>query len=137
MKKLITFSLIIILGISVYPQEKTQPAKSDNSGEQVIVPNADDKAEKNQSKTYSKSNAKKAFLDWINTKAYAANTDDEKKKLRNEWKRLVGADIFYPHFKMKEVEDWVKEKGSIKFFNLKGKPQFSKDEIKYIFKVKF
>ena len=80
-----------------------------------------------------------SFLGFINKKAYAATIDEkeEKRILREEWKRLLGIDIFYPYFKAKEVEDWVSQKATIEFFNIKGRPKFENDQIKYIFKARF
>lgn len=79
------------------------------------------------------------FLDFINKEAYAAIIDEqeEKKILRRKWEELLGVDVFYPYFKTKEIEDWVSEKVSVKFFNIKGKPKFEDNQIIYIFKVKF
>jgi len=83
------------------------------------------------------SSQKKAFLNLINN-AYAETIKkDEKKFLRKEWKKMLGIDIFYPYFKAKEVERWVKEKTSIHFLKIKGEPSFRKDKVQYIFKIKF
>lgn len=80
---------------------------------------------------------KKAFLNLINT-AYAETIKkSEKKVLRKEWKKMLGIDIFYPYFKAKEVERWIKEKASIYLFKIKGEPSFRKDKVRYIFKIKF
>jgi hypothetical protein len=80
-----------------------------------------------------------SFLDFINKKAYAATIDEkeEKRILRKKWEELLGIDIFYPYFKAKEVESWVRDKASVEFFKLRGRPKFDDDQIKYIFKVKF
>ena len=80
-----------------------------------------------------------AFFDFINRKAYAAKIDEneEKKILREKWKKLLGIDIFYPYFKAKEVEDWVSEKVSIRIFNMRGRPKLEKNKITYTFKVNF
>lgn len=79
------------------------------------------------------------FFSFINKKAYAATVDEEaeKEKLREEWKELLGIDIFHPYFKAKEVEGWVSEKASVKVFKVKGRPKFEDNQIKYIFTVKF
>jgi len=60
-----------------------------------------------------------------------------KKILRKKWKEWLGIDIFYPYFKAKEIEDWVKDKCSIKLFKMKGRPKFEKDRFTYTFKTKF
>ncbi len=78
------------------------------------------------------------FLSFINESIRAAIEEKEEKKiLRQQWQELLRMDIFYPYFKAKEVEEWVSQKASVKFFNLKGKPEFSNNQIKYMFRVKF
>jgi hypothetical protein len=84
----------------------------------------------------------RAFLDFINNKAYAADTKiaimkNDKAVIREEWRKFLGVDIFYPYYKAKEIEDWVSEKGSVKFGNLKGKPKFGDNKFTYTFKMKF
>jgi len=86
-----------------------------------------------------KEKARSPFLDFINTKAYAAKIDEEEEKkiLREKWKELLGIDIFYPYFKAKEVEHWIRNKASIKIFGMKGRPKFDRNQIIYTFKVTF
>lgn len=81
----------------------------------------------------------KAFFDFIDKKVYAATIDkkEERRILREKWKKFLGLDIFYPYFKAKEVEKWVRDKASIKIFNLRGRPKFENNQIKYTFKIKF
>lgn len=81
----------------------------------------------------------KAFFDFIDKKVYAATIDkkEEKRILREKWKKLLGIDIFYPYFKAKKVEKWVRDKASMKIFNIKGRPKFDNNQIKYTFTVKF
>jgi len=71
--------------------------------------------------------------------AEAKNADEERRKIREEWKETLGLDVFYPYFKAQEVEDYIKQKSTVKIFNLKGKAEFNKEskELKYIFKSKF
>jgi hypothetical protein len=71
--------------------------------------------------------------------AEAKNSDDERKKIREEWKETLGLDVFYPYFKAREVEDYIQQKSTVKVFNLKGKPEFNREtkSVKYIFKSKF
>ncbi len=54
----------------------------------------------------------KAFFDFIDKKVYAATIDkkEEKRILREKWKKLLGIDIFDPYFKAKKVEKWVRDK---------------------------
>ena len=62
---------------------------------------------------------------------------DEEKMIREAWKKAFGIDVWYPYYKAKEIEDWVKERLSFKIFKLKGKPKFQKNQILYIFKTTF
>ncbi len=86
---------------------------------------------------------KKGFsiIQLFKSKAFAAeeNSDDERKKIREEWKEFLGLDVFYPYFKAKEIENYIQEKSAIKLFNMRGKAEFSKDskQVKYIFKRSF
>lgn len=78
------------------------------------------------------------FLNFINARIRVAIEEKEEKKiLRQQWQELLRMDIFYPYFKAKEVEEWVSQKASVKFFNLKGKPEFSNNQLKYSFRIKF
>jgi len=68
--------------------------------------------------------------------------DDEKytkdrETMREEWRDLLGFDLFYLYFKAKDAEKWVKNKFSVKLFNIKGSPQFNKHRILYVFKATF
>jgi len=82
-----------------------------------------------------------SILRLFKSKAFAAakNADNERKKIREEWKETLGLDVFYPYFKAQEVEDYIQQKTTVKVFNLKGKPEFNREskEVKYIFKSKF
>lgn len=62
---------------------------------------------------------------------------DKKKQIRRAWKRVFGVDVWYPYYKVKEIEDWVKERVSVRVFSFKGKPRFENDQILYVFKAKF
>lgn len=62
---------------------------------------------------------------------------DEKKLIRQAWKEAFGIDVWYPYYKYKEAEDWVKERLSVKVIKLKGKPEFDRNHIFYVFKAKF
>lgn len=80
----------------------------------------------------------RSFLNFINESIRATIGEKEEKKiLRQQWQELLRMDIFYPYFKAKEVEEWVSEKASVRFFNLKGKPEFSNNQLKYSFRIKF
>ncbi|MFA5119454.1 MAG: hypothetical protein WC695_11515 [Candidatus Omnitrophota bacterium] len=75
---------------------------------------------------------RQAFCSFYNTPKVS-----EEKMLRQEWAKVFGIDIWSPYYKAKEVEDWVKEKCSVKVFKLKGKPEFSKNSFVYVFKTRF
>lgn len=62
---------------------------------------------------------------------------DEEKLIRQQWKEFFGMDVWYPYYKAKEIEDWVKEKFKVKIWKFKGKPRFRRDRIDYIFRMKF
>jgi hypothetical protein len=62
---------------------------------------------------------------------------DEKKLIRMAWKKVFGLDVWYPYYKAKEIEDWVKERFSLRIHGFKGRPKFENDQILYVFKKKF
>lgn len=61
----------------------------------------------------------------------------EEKLIRQEWEKVLGMDVWYPYYKAKEVEAWVKEKFSVRVFKFKGRPEFSKRGFIYTFKARF
>jgi hypothetical protein len=85
--------------------------------------------------------SKFSIIKLFKSKAFAEtkNLDEERNKIREEWKEYLGLDVFYPYFKAQEVENYVQKKASVKLFNMKGKPEFNKESkgVKYIFKSKF
>ena len=78
---------------------------------------------------------------WFDSLVIVARIDDndERNKIRNDWKEFFGIDVFLPYYKAKEVEEFVQEKVSVKFFNIKGRPEYDRQtrQVKYIFKKKF
>ena len=51
---------------------------------------------------------------------------------------LLGVDIFYPTFKIEEIEGWLEEKSQVYFFNIiEGRATLKRNEVKYIFKMRF
>lgn len=68
---------------------------------------------------------------------YNKHKIDEKEAIRSEWKKAFGVDVWYPYYKAKEVEDWVRERFSVKVFGIKGKPKFEDNQIRYVFKTTF
>ena len=80
------------------------------------------------------------FLKWMNAKTQAAivREQNDKNVLRRKWKeKLGGVDVFLPYFKAKEVEDYVKDKFSVRLRGLRGRPEFKDNQIRYIFRVRF
>ena len=79
------------------------------------------------------------FSDWINERNYYIKIDtrSEKEKVREQWKRALGIDVFLPYFKAKELAKKTEKKTKTKVFKLKGKAKIEEDEVKYIFKLKF
>ncbi|MCM8779230.1 MAG: hypothetical protein NC898_00250 [Candidatus Omnitrophica bacterium] len=78
-----------------------------------------------------------SFQEIINKEEEKIDKENEKKILREEWKDLLhGLDIFYPYFKIKEIEEWLGEKASLEILNFKGKPKLDEDQIFYVFKMK-
>ncbi|MCM8789774.1 MAG: hypothetical protein NC916_01970 [Candidatus Omnitrophica bacterium] len=70
-------------------------------------------------------------------KIYNKPRVEEEKLLREQWKKAFGIDVWYPYYKAKKIERWVKKKLSIRLFKLKGEPQFARDQLLYVFSVKF
>jgi len=122
-----------------YSQENENNTAANNSSVETNFFRPNNQAQKTTDVKLEDAKKDRSFLNWINNRAYAASIDkrDERKILRQKWKKMLGVDIFYPYFKAKEVEDWVKEKTSVRFFKIKGKPEFDENQIKYIFKIKF
>jgi hypothetical protein len=62
---------------------------------------------------------------------------DEKRKIRDIWTKVLGVDVWYPYFKAKEIEDWMKERISFGFKKMKCKPKFIKNSFSYVCKKTF
>ncbi len=62
---------------------------------------------------------------------------DENKQVRRMWQEAFGVDLWYPYFKAKEVETWVKKKVSVRVFSLKGELHYEKNRVLYSFNKKF
>jgi len=104
----------------------------------ILTGKAEENSLSSQLKKDIYSQERKGFFNWINKNAYAKSVKEDKKFLRREWKKMLGGvDIFFPYFKAKEVERWIKKKAQIDFFNVKGEPSFKKDKVQYIFKINF
>jgi hypothetical protein len=68
---------------------------------------------------------------------YNKSNVDEKKLIRLAWQKVFGVDVWYPYYKVKEIEDWVKEKVSVRVFGFKGKATIENKQILYVFKKTF
>ena len=62
---------------------------------------------------------------------------EERKKIRKKWAQTFGVDIWYPYFKVKEVERWVKKRFSFRIRKLKCKPRIKKGLANYICEKRF
>lgn len=76
-----------------------------------------------------------SFCDWVNiTKK---DTKDDADTLRAEWKQALGVDIFFVHFKAKEITRKIEEKSKFKLFNMRGKATIKENSVTYTFSHKF
>lgn len=130
LKKVLILACVLTLAFSLYAQEAEYSLKS-NSGSTESIVNAPDREEKTE----------RSFWEFINKQAYAAPLDEQEEKeiliLREEWRKLLGLDIFYPYFKEQEIEDWVSQKASVEVFKIKGRPTIDYNQFKYTFKIEF
>ncbi len=62
---------------------------------------------------------------------------DEKTLIRDLWRQALGIDVWYPYFKAKDVERWVKKRMSFKVFKTKCSPKFEKNSFIYTCKSRF
>lgn len=62
---------------------------------------------------------------------------DEEDIVRKEWQEAFGVDVWYPYYKAKDVEDWIKERMSVRIWKLKGEPQVERTRVFYSFKSRF
>ena len=136
-KKLLILLSVLILTIPLSAQNEVNRDKEAKSSVKAECPPESHLTEPSVPALPKK--GANAFSVFLNKKAYAANIDkkEERRILREKWKELLGMDIFYPYFKAKEVEDWVRDRASIKIFNIKGRPKFENNQIKYTFKIIF
>ena len=83
------------------------------------------------------------FERWFNKKplpsARMINRGSDPTELREEWQEFLGIDVFYPYYKVKDIEKDVQDKTKVDFFKFKGKAEFEtgSSSFKYIFKKKF
>lgn len=73
-------------------------------------------------------------LDMVNMRPQT----DEKQIVRDMWTKACGGiDIWYPYFKVKEVENKIKKKLSFKIFKCKCTPKFEKNSYMYTCRKSF
>ncbi len=66
-----------------------------------------------------------------------ANQEREREELRQEWKNLLGVDIFYPYYQAREIESWISDRVKVEVFHLSGRPEFENNQATYTFRVEF
>lgn len=71
------------------------------------------------------------------SKLYSQPNVDEKKMIREEWKKALGMDVWSPYYKVRDIEKRIKKKLGVKIFKFKGEPEFSKKKFIYSFNMKF
>ena len=76
-----------------------------------------------------------SFCDCVNT--VKKDTKDDADTLRAEWKEALGVDIFFLHFKTKEITNKIEEKSKFKLFSMRGKATIKKNSATYAFSRKF
>ncbi|MCK9595358.1 MAG: hypothetical protein PHH68_02535 [Candidatus Omnitrophica bacterium] len=81
------------------------------------------------------------YTNWFDALVTVSRPDEneDRRKIRNDWKEFFGVDVFLPYYKAQEVEEFIQEKVSVKLFNVKGRPEYDRQthQVKYIFKRKF
>ena len=80
---------------------------------------------------------KKAGREIMNAFYVKKEKGEERKKIRKKWAQTFGIDIWYPYFKVKEVERWVKKRFSFRIRKLKCKPRIKRGLANYICEKKF
>jgi len=76
-----------------------------------------------------------SFCDRVNT--LKRDTKDDADVLRAEWKQALGVDIFFLHFKAKEITHNIEERSRFKLFNMCGKATIKENSVTYAFNHKF
>lgn len=76
-----------------------------------------------------------SFCDWVNIAK--RDTKDDADTLRAEWKQALGVDVFFLHFKAKEITHKIEEKSRFKLFNMRGKATIKENSASYTFSHKF
>ena len=135
------FALMFILILPLYAQTNIDLCKENPQKIYSLDKSVKDYLRNERYNSDTPVKKKFSIIQFFKSKAFAGtqNVDEERKKIREEWKELLGLDVFYPYFKAQEIENYVQKKATVKFFNMHGKPEFNKEskEVKYIFKSKF
>jgi hypothetical protein len=138
---LLAFALIFILILPLYAQTSIDLCKENDQPVCSLDKSVKDYLRNERYNSDTPVKNRFSIIQLFKSKAFAdtKNVDDERKKIREEWKELLGLDVFYPYFKAQEIENFVQKKATVKFFNLHGKPEFNKESkgVRYIFKSKF
>jgi hypothetical protein len=138
---LLAFALTVILIVPIYAQTNKDLCKEKPQTVCSLDKSVKDYLRDERFNSDSPVKNKFSIIQLFKSKAFAEtqNVDEERRKIREEWKELLGLDVFYPYFKAQEIEDFVQKKATVKFFNMHGRPEFNKESkgIKYIFKSKF
>jgi len=62
---------------------------------------------------------------------------EERRKIREKWTQVLGIDVWYPYFKVKDAERWVKKRFSFRIRKLKCKPLVKRGLAQYICEKRF
>ena len=76
-----------------------------------------------------------SFSEWVNTAH--RDTKDDNDALRAQWKQALGVDIFFVHFKAKEITHKIEEKSKFRLFNMRGRAKIKEGSAVYTFSHKF
>ncbi len=140
-KYLLALALIFLLALPIYAQSDLYVLKGNSTTAESLDNSVKDYLRHERYDSDTPPRNRFSIIRLFKSKAFAdtKNVDDERKKIREEWKEFLGLDVFYPYFKAQEIEEYVKNKTSVKLFNLKGKPEFNRESksVKYIFKSRF
>jgi len=90
-----------------------------------------------ESPTFRGQREKKAGREILNAFYVKIEEGEERRKIREKWTQTFGIDVWYPYFKAKEVERWVKERISFRIRKLKCKPRFERGLARYICEKRF
>ena len=140
-KYLLTVAVISGLTVPVYAQPNSDLCNGNTTTAYFLDKSVTNYLRNERYNSDTPQKSKFSIIRLFISKAFAAtqNVDEDRKIIREEWKKFLGFDVFYPYFKAAEVEDYIQKKSTVKLFNMHGKAEFNKDTkaVKYIFKKKF